>query len=118
MKYLKKYEGFRIDENFFKKSSDFVKNLFKSDEDGEPRIEGERKSDAILTLFDLPIIDPYKMTPIPPEQIPVHCKNCKRPYLSIIKYILKFHNKEFYTKDYRLDIEDKKNIRTIKYKII
>ena len=80
MKYLKKYEGFRIDENFFKKSSDFVKNLFKSDGDDEPRIEGERKSDAILTLFDLPIIDPYKMTPIPPEQIPVHCKNCKRPF--------------------------------------
>ena len=38
MKYLKKYEGFRIDENFFKKSSDFVKNLFKSDGDDEPRI--------------------------------------------------------------------------------
>jgi hypothetical protein len=48
----------------------------------------------------------------------INGKNCKRPYLSIIKYILKFHNKEFYTKDYRLNIEDEKNIRTIKYKII
>ena len=51
MKYLKKYEGFRIDENFFKKSSDFVKNLSKSDGDDEPRIEGERKSDAIRKKF-------------------------------------------------------------------
>ena len=50
--------------------------------------------------------------------IGINGQNCKRPYLSIIKYILKFHNKEFYTMDYRLEIEDKKNIRTKKYKII
>jgi len=48
----------------------------------------------------------------------VNGKKCKRPYLSIIKYIFKFHNKEFYTMDYRLDTADKKNIRTKKYKII
>lgn len=48
----------------------------------------------------------------------VNGKNCKRPYSSIIRYILKFHNKELYSMDYTLDIEDKKNIRTIKYKII
>ena len=48
----------------------------------------------------------------------VNGKKCKRPYLSIIKYILKFHNKKFYTMDYKLDIENKKNIRTKKYKII
>jgi hypothetical protein len=50
--------------------------------------------------------------------IGVNGQNCKRPYLSIIRFLLKFHNKEFYTMDYRLDIEDKKNIRTKKYKII
>jgi hypothetical protein len=49
--------------------------------------------------------------------IGVNGQNCKRPYLSIIRFLLKFHNKEFYTMDYRLDIEDKKNIRTKKYKI-
>jgi hypothetical protein len=74
MKYLKKFESFRVDENFFK-------NLFKSKpKEFEARIEGERERNALLTLFDLPVIDPYKMTPIPPEQIPVHCKNCKRPF--------------------------------------
>jgi len=41
----------------------------------------------------------------------VNGKKCKRPYLSIIKYILKYHNKEFYTMDYRLDIEDKNKLR-------
>ena len=50
--------------------------------------------------------------------IGVNGQNCKRPYLSIIRFLLKFHNKEFYTMDYRFDIEDKKNIRTKKYKII
>ena len=48
----------------------------------------------------------------------INSKKCKRPYLSIIKYILKFHNKEFYTMDYRLGIDDKETIRTKKYKII
>ena len=45
-------------------------------------------------------------------------KNCKRPYLSIIRYILKFHNKELYFMDYTLEFEDKKTTRTKKYKII
>ena len=45
-------------------------------------------------------------------------KHCKRPYLSIIRYIIKFHNKELYFMDYTLEIENGKNIRTKKYKII
>ena len=49
--------------------------------------------------------------------IGVNGQKCIRPYLSIIRFLLKFHNKEFYTMDYRLDIDDKKNIRTKKYKI-
>ena len=48
----------------------------------------------------------------------VNGKNCKRPYLSIIRYILKFHNKELYFMDYTLEFEDKKTTRTKKYKII
>ena len=50
--------------------------------------------------------------------IGVNGQNCKRPYLSIIRYIMKYNNKELYFMDYRLEIEDKKNIRTKKYKII
>ena len=48
----------------------------------------------------------------------VNGKKCKRPYLSIIRYILKFHNKELYFMDYTLEFEDKKTTRTKKYKII
>ena len=48
----------------------------------------------------------------------VNGQNCKRPYLSIIRYILKFHNKELYFMDFTLEIENKKTIRTKKYKII
>jgi hypothetical protein len=50
--------------------------------------------------------------------IGINGQNCKRPYLSIIRYIMKYNNKELYFMDYRLEIEDKKNIRTKKYKII
>jgi len=50
--------------------------------------------------------------------IGVNGKKCKRPYLSIIRYILKFHNKELYFMDFTLEIENKKTIRTKKYKII
>ena len=48
----------------------------------------------------------------------INGKKCKRPYLSIIRYIIKFHNKELYFMDYTLEIENGKNIRTKKYKII
>ncbi len=48
----------------------------------------------------------------------VNGKKCKRPYLSIIRYILKFHNKELYFMDFTLEIDNKKTIRTKKYKII
>lgn len=44
-------------------------------------------------------------------------KICKKPYLSIIKYILKVHNKEIYNIDCTLTIDNKK-IRTKKLKII
>ncbi len=48
----------------------------------------------------------------------INGKKCKRPYLSIIRYIIKFHNKELYFMDYTLEIENGKTIRTKKYKII
>jgi hypothetical protein len=49
--------------------------------------------------------------------IGINGKDCKRPYLSVIKYLLKFHNKELYFTDSTFQI-DGKNIRTKKYKII
>jgi hypothetical protein len=48
----------------------------------------------------------------------VNGKNCKRPYLSIIRYILKYHNKELYFMDFTLEIENGETTRTKKYKII
>jgi hypothetical protein len=48
----------------------------------------------------------------------VNGQNCIRQYLSIIRYLLKFHNKELYAMDYTLNIENKETIRTKKYKII
>ena len=68
--------------------------------------------ESIITLSD----DIKKYYPAS-SCIGVNGQKCIRPYLSIIRFLLKFHNKEFYTMDYRLDIEDKKNIRTKKYKI-
>lgn len=50
--------------------------------------------------------------------IGVNNQKCKRPYLSIIRYILKFHNKELYVMDFTLHIENGKTTRTKKYKII
>lgn len=47
----------------------------------------------------------------------INGKKCKRPYLSIIKFLLKIHNKELYRMDHIIKINNK-NIRTIKYKII
>ena len=48
----------------------------------------------------------------------INAKECKRPYLSIIKYLLKFHNKEVYIMDHKVDTETKKGIHTRKYKIV
>ena len=48
----------------------------------------------------------------------INRKKCKRPSLSIIRYILKFHNKELYVMDYVLNIENGETTRTKKYKII
>ncbi len=45
-------------------------------------------------------------------------KNCKRPYMSLIKYILKFHNKKMYSSEICLPQEDKKYLKTVKYEII
>lgn len=42
----------------------------------------------------------------------VNGKKCKRPYLSIIRYIMKFHNKELYFMDYTLKLENNKTMRT------
>lgn len=50
--------------------------------------------------------------------IGVNGQNCKRPYLSIIRYILKFHNKELYAMDFTMNIENGETTRTKKYKII
>ena len=48
----------------------------------------------------------------------INGKKCKRPSLSIIRYILKFHNKELYVMDYVLNIVNGETTRTKKYKII
>jgi hypothetical protein len=45
-------------------------------------------------------------------------KICKRPYMSIIRYILKFHNKKLYTNELCLSQENKKYVKTKKYQII
>jgi len=50
--------------------------------------------------------------------IGVNNQKCKRPYLSIIRYILKFHNKELYVMDFTMNIENGETTRTKKYKII
>jgi len=50
--------------------------------------------------------------------IGVNGQKCKRRCLSIIRYILKFHNKELYVMDYVLNIENEETTRTKKYKII
>ena len=50
--------------------------------------------------------------------IGVNGQNCKRPYSSIIRFLLKYHNKELYVMDYTLNSENKQTIRTKKYKII
>ena len=50
--------------------------------------------------------------------IGVNGQNCKRPYLSIIRYIMKYNNKELYFMDYTLETGYKKTIRTKKYKIL
>ena len=52
--------------------------------------------------------------------IGINGQNCKRPYLSIILFLPKFYDKEFYTMDYRLDIDGKKiyvqkNIKLINF---
>ena len=50
--------------------------------------------------------------------IGINGQNCKRPYLSIIRYIMKYNNKELYFMDYTLETGYKKTIRTKKYKIL
>ena len=48
----------------------------------------------------------------------INKKKCKRPYLSIIRYLVKYHNKNLFFMDYTLKIDDNKTVRTKKYKII
>ena len=48
----------------------------------------------------------------------VNNKMCKRPYLSIIRFLLKHHNKELFFTDYTLENKMKIKVRTKKYKIL
>jgi len=48
----------------------------------------------------------------------INKKKCKRPYLSIIRYLVKYHEKNLFFMDYTLKINDNKTVRTKKYKII
>jgi hypothetical protein len=43
---------------------------------------------------------------------------CKRPYLSIIRYVLKYHRKELYSNDYAIPLGDHRYKKTKKYKIV
>ena len=45
-------------------------------------------------------------------------KECKRPYMSIIRYILKFYNRALYSNEICIPQGNKKYFKTIKYKII
>ena len=45
-------------------------------------------------------------------------KLCKRPYMSIIRFILKFHNKKLYKNEVCFPQENKTYLKTIKYQII
>jgi len=49
--------------------------------------------------------------------IGVNGKKCKRPYMSIIRYILTYNNKELYSCEHHIK-KNNKRIRTKKYKII
>lgn len=48
----------------------------------------------------------------------VNTKECKRPYLSIIRYILKHHNYTMKSSDHSFSIGNNITIRTKKYHII
>ena len=49
----------------------------------------------------------------------INIPDCKRPYLSIIRFLLKKNGYEFYSKDYSINQgDDKKYIRTKKYNIV
>lgn len=48
----------------------------------------------------------------------INSKDCKRPYLCIIRFILKYHEKELFYSDSTYIIDENKKIRTKKYKIL
>ena len=48
----------------------------------------------------------------------INSKDCKRPYLCIIRFILKYHEKELFYSDSTYIIDENNKIRTKKYKII
>jgi hypothetical protein len=49
----------------------------------------------------------------------INIPDCKRPYLSIIRFLLKKNGYDFYSKDYSINQgEGEKLIRTKKYKIL
>lgn len=50
--------------------------------------------------------------------IGVNGRDCKRQYLSIIRFILKHHGRELYSNDHTLKLGDKQYKKTKKYKII
>lgn len=48
----------------------------------------------------------------------INQKICKRPYLSIIKYLMKLNNYNIITTDYSIYVSKEYSIRTKKYKFI
>jgi hypothetical protein len=45
-------------------------------------------------------------------------RECKRAYLSIIRFVLKHHGRELYSNDHAIKIGDKEYRKTKKYKIV
>jgi len=48
----------------------------------------------------------------------VNRRECKRAYLSIIRFLLKHHGRELYSNDYTVKLGEKKYKKTKKYKIV
>jgi hypothetical protein len=44
--------------------------------------------------------------------------SCKRPYLSIIRFLLKYHGRELYSSDFSIPLGNRQYKKTKKYKIV
>jgi hypothetical protein len=45
-------------------------------------------------------------------------RRCKRPYLSIIRFLLKYHRRELYSSDFSISLGNEEYKKTKKYKIV